>query len=96
MCRGRWVVKEGSAMSVEGSAKVVVEPSARETFTPRELVAAYKQFEKLGPQHLDAESGIKATAYRFGERVLIVYEESETGVVILIHPSASKVDSPKS
>jgi hypothetical protein len=75
---------------------VVVDPSARETFTPRELVAAYKQFEKLGPQHLDAESGIKAAAYRFGERVLIVYEESETGVVKLIHPSASKVDSPKS
>ena len=66
------------------------------TVHPRELVAAYKQFEKLGPQHLDAESGIKAAAYRFGERVLIVYEESETGVVILIHPSASKVDSPKS
>jgi hypothetical protein len=49
---------------------VVVDPSARETFTPRELVAAYKQFEKLGPQHLDAESGIKAAAYRFGERNL--------------------------
>jgi len=35
---------------------------------------------------LDAETGIKATAYRFDERVLLVYEEAETGVVILMHP----------
>jgi hypothetical protein len=35
---------------------------------------------------MDAESGLRAAAYRFGERVLIVYEESETGVVILTHP----------
>jgi hypothetical protein len=75
---------------------VVVDPSARETFTPRELTAAYEDFEKRGPQHLDAEAGIKAAAYRFDERVLLVYEEAETGVVVLIHPSASKVDSPKS
>jgi hypothetical protein len=44
--------KEGSAMSIEGSAmSVVFTPSAREAFTPRELAGAYKDFEKLGPQH---------------------------------------------
>jgi hypothetical protein len=85
-----WFVKEGDAM------KVVVDPSARETFTPRELTAAYKQFEERGPQYLDAETGIKAAEYRFGERLLLVYEEAETGVVVLMHPSAWKVDSPKS
>ena len=67
---------------------VVVDPSAREAFTPHELVEAYKDFEKSGPQYLNAETGLRATAYRFGKRVLIVYEESETGLVILIHRSA--------
>jgi hypothetical protein len=67
---------------------VVVEPSARETFTPRELAAAYKDFTEHGPQYLDAETGLSASAYCFGEHVLLVYEESETGVVVLIHPSA--------
>jgi hypothetical protein len=67
---------------------VVVTPSARETFTPRELTAAYKQFTELGAQYVDAESGIRAAAYQFGERVLIVYEESETGLVVLIHPTS--------
>ena len=39
-------------MSIEGSAmSVVFTPSAREAFTPRELAGAYKDFEKLGPQH---------------------------------------------
>ena len=75
---------------------VVVSPSARETFTPRELAAAYKEFTEHGPQHLDAESGIKAAAYRFDERVLLVYEEAETSVVVFMHPSALKVKSPKS
>ena len=65
----------------------VVDPSARETFTPRELADAYKQFTELGPLHQDGESGVKAAAYRFGTRVLLVYEESETGVVILFHPT---------
>jgi hypothetical protein len=37
---------------------------------------------------MDAETGLRAAAYRFGTRVLLVYEESETGVVILIHPTA--------
>ena len=69
------VVKEGNAMDV------VVDPSARDAFTPRELTAAYKHFEVIGPQYVDGETGIRASAYRFGERVLLVYEESETGVV---------------
>jgi len=74
---------------------VVVIPSAREMFTPRELVAAYKEFTEHGPQHLDAESGVKAAAYCFGERVLLVYEEVETGLVVLTHPCAWKGNSPK-
>jgi hypothetical protein len=67
---------------------VVVTPSARETFTPRELADAYGDFIKCGPQYVDAETGDKASAYRFGTRVLLVYQEFEKGVVILIHPSA--------
>ena len=66
---------------------VVVDPSARETFTPREIATAYKQFEERGPQYVDAENGLRAAAYRFGTRVLLAYEESETGVVILFHPT---------
>ena len=65
---------------------VVVDPSARETFTPTELSTAYKHFEEDGPQYVDAESGFGAAAYRFGTRVLLAYEESETGVVVLSHP----------
>jgi hypothetical protein len=84
-------------MSIEGNAmSVIVDPSARETFTPRELVAAYKEFTEHGPQHLDTETGLRAAAYRFGECVLLVYEEAETGLVVLIHPSASKLNSPES
>jgi len=67
---------------------VVVRPSARETFTPRELTEAYKEYEKRGPQYVSAETGLMAAAYRFGTRVLLVYEESETGVVVLIHPTS--------
>ena len=66
----------------------VVDPSAREAFAPRELGDAYENFEKSGPQYLNAETGLRAAAYRFGERVLIVYEESETGLVVLIHPTS--------
>jgi hypothetical protein len=76
------VVKEGNSMGV------VVEPSARETFTPRELAAAYKELTERGAQCLSVETGLSASAYCFGERVLLVYEESETGLVVLIHPSA--------
>jgi hypothetical protein len=65
---------------------VVVDRSARERFTPHELSTAYKHFEEDGPQYVDAESGLRAAAYRFGTRVLLAYEESETGVVVLIHP----------
>jgi hypothetical protein len=57
-------------------------------FTPRELSAAFKEFIERGPQYLDAETGIRASACRFGERVLLVYEEAETSLVVLIHPSA--------
>jgi hypothetical protein len=67
---------------------VVVTPSARETFTPRELTDAYRIFKERGPQYVDAETGLGAAAYRFGERVLLVYEESETGLVVLIHPTS--------
>ena len=67
---------------------VVVEPSARETFTPCELAAAYKEFTEHGPQYLDAETDLSASAYCFGEHVLLVYEESEAGVVVLIHPTS--------
>ena len=68
---------------------VLVQPSARETFSPGELVAAYEDFVASGPRYLDAESGIEASSYRFGTRVLLVYEEAETGVTILIHPTPS-------
>jgi hypothetical protein len=67
---------------------VVITSSARETFTPRELTTAYKQFEVRGPQYANAETGLRAAAYCFGTRVLLVYEESETGVVVLIHPTS--------
>ena len=60
-------------------------PSARETFTPRELADAYKIFIEQGPQYLSDESDQRASVYRFGERVLLVYEESEMGLVVLIH-----------
>ena len=82
MYLGGGFVKEGTAMSL------VITPSARETFTPRELVAAYKEYTKHGPQHQDGESGVKAAAYCFGERVLLVYEESEMGLVVLIDPTS--------
>jgi hypothetical protein len=65
-----------------------VTSSARETFTPCELTDAYKQFKEHGPQYLSDETGLRASAYRFGERVLLVYEEAETGVVVLIHPTS--------
>ena len=72
------------------AAGVVATPGARETFTPRELAEAYKAFIRRGPQYLDAESGIKASVYRFGERVLLVYQESETDLVILVDPTLRK------
>jgi hypothetical protein len=67
---------------------LVVQPSARERFTSGELISAYEDFIRGGPdgpQYADAETGIKAAAYRFGMRVLFVYEESETGLIVLLH-----------
>jgi hypothetical protein len=57
-------------------------------FTPCELAAAYKEFLERRPQYLDAETGIRAAAHQFGKRVLIIYQESETGLVVLIHPTS--------
>jgi len=75
---------------------VVVQPSARETFTPRELATAYRDFTESGPQYVNAESGLKASAYWFGTRVLVAYEEVETGVVLLVHPTSQDEMSSKS
>jgi hypothetical protein len=86
MCLGGGLLRKETL--IEGNAiGVVVVPSARETFTPRELAVAYKEFTEHGPQLQDAETGLSASAYRFGERVLLVYEESEAGIVVLIHLS---------
>jgi hypothetical protein len=65
----------------------VVMPSARERFTPDELTAAYEDFTKRGPQYLNTETGLRAAAYRFGGRILMVYQESEKDAVVLIHPT---------
>jgi hypothetical protein len=62
---------------------VVVTPSARERFTPRELSAAYEDYTERGPQYMNAQTGLRAAVYRFDVRVLIVCEEPETGVVML-------------
>ena len=76
---------------------LVVSPSAREKFTPRELSAAYEDFIRSEAQYLDAETGIKATAYLIGAGVLLVCEEPETHVVMLIHPrSTGLTNSEKS
>jgi hypothetical protein len=80
--------KSRSVSSATGLRSLVVLPSAREAFMSRELVAAYEDFVGGEPQYLDAERGIKASAYRFDTRVLFVYEESETGSIILIHPTS--------
>jgi hypothetical protein len=74
---------------------VVVEPNAREEFTPRELADAFEDFAKGGPQYVDDETGIKASAYRYGERELLVYEEPGTALVVLAHPMSSR-RSPRS
>jgi hypothetical protein len=66
---------------------VIVQPGAREMFTPRELTDAYKEFTKHGPRYLEAEGGIEGSVHRFGTRVLVVYEEPESGLVILSHPT---------
>jgi hypothetical protein len=64
----------------------VVQPGARERYTSGELIEAYEDFVRDGPRYVDAQRGIKAATYRFGMRALFVYEESETGLVVLLHP----------
>ena len=66
----------------------IVDPSTRETFTPRELADAYEEFLASGPRYLDAQSGIEGSVYRFGTRVLVVYEEPETGLVVLVQSTS--------
>ncbi len=74
---------------------VVVTPSARERFTPRELSAAYEDFTERGPQNLNTESGLRLGAYRFGTRVLIVSEELDAGLVVLDrHPTDWQLREP--
>jgi hypothetical protein len=80
----------------KGTVNLVVDPSARETFTPRELTDACKHFEERGPQYVDAEAGLRAAAYRFGTHMLLVYVESEAGVVTLIHPTPRRRCVPRS
>ena len=75
---------------------IILKPSACETFTPRELATAYRDFLEDGPQYVNAESGLKASAYRFGTRVLIASEEADTGVVVLIHPPSQDEMSSRS
>ena len=83
-----WVGALASEGLLAVTTSVVVTPSARETFTPRELTDAYKIFKDRGPQYVNAETGLMASVYWFGTRVLLVYEESEAGVVVLIHPTS--------
>jgi hypothetical protein len=66
-----------------GAVNVAVTPSAREAFTPRELSAAYEDYTEHGPQYVNTETGLRATAYRFGARVLIANDEPKSGVVML-------------
>jgi hypothetical protein len=82
--------KSRSASTATGLTSLVVLPGAREAFTSRELVCAYEDF--LGgeePLYRDEASGLKATAYRLGERVLFVYQEAgEASVIGIIHPTS--------
>jgi hypothetical protein len=80
--------KSRNVRSATGLTSLVVLPGAREAFTPRELVGAYRDFLVGEPQYHDADAGIKASAYRYDGRVLFVYEESETGSIVLIHPTS--------
>jgi hypothetical protein len=74
--------KRGSAMAF------MVQPSARAAFTLSELTDAYEQFKERAPQPLVAATVLRAAAYRFGGRVLFVYQESEGDAVIFIHPTS--------
>jgi hypothetical protein len=79
--------KSRSVSSATGLTSLVVLPNAREAFAPCELVAAYEDFVGGEPPYLDAEKGIKASVYRFDTRALLVYGDSETGSIVLIHPT---------
>lgn len=72
--------------SASVATSLVVLPSAREGFAPRELVAACEDFLGGGSRYIDAETGMEAKAYWFGTRVLLVYEEPEEGAIVLIGP----------
>jgi hypothetical protein len=65
---------------------VVVTTSARMTFTPHELSAAFEDFAQHGPQYRNAETGLEAAVYHFGARVLIVCKEPETDLAVLTTP----------
>ena len=56
-------------------ASVVVTPSARERFTPRELTDAYEQFKERGPQYVSAESGLRAAARAEAASVVVFAAE---------------------
>ena len=75
---------------------LVVQPSARETFTPREIATAYRDFTESGPQYVDDRSGFKGSAYRFGTRVLVAYEDAESGAVLFLHPTSQEKMPSKS
>jgi hypothetical protein len=80
---------EGSVRRRRGGAVgVLVQPRARDKFAPSELAAAYKDFMASGPQYVAAETGIEGSVYRFGRRVLVIYEDPETGMTVLIHPTS--------
>jgi hypothetical protein len=66
---------------------VVVKPSASEAFTPHELAATYEEFIRRDPQYVSSETGVRASAYHLGTRVLVAYEEPETGLVVLLSPT---------
>jgi hypothetical protein len=52
----------------------------------RKFIAAYEDFVRDESHYVDAGTGLRAATYRFGMRVLYVYEESETGLVVLLRP----------
>lgn len=76
---------------------VVVVPSARETFTPRELAGAYKIFKEHGLQYLSAETGLRASAYRSGEHLLGFGLEDEHHLLLPEQvPPVTSLPSPPS
>ncbi len=76
---------------------VVATPSARETFTPRELSAAYEDYTEHGPQYVNAQTGLKVATYKFGAGVLIVCEKPASGVLLatLEEQAAARAGTPR-